>query len=652
VAATRRLAAIMFTDMVGFTASAQTNEASALKLLREQERLVRPLLKTHKGREIKSTGDGFLVEFESALRAVQCAIDIHQHLQERNSQRGVTPIQLRIGIHLGDVEERGSDIFGDAVNIASRIQPLAPPGGICISGQVFDQVRNKIPNRLEKLAPTALKHVLLPLDIYRVTLPWEAPEAPSRGDSRARLAVLPLANISPDPKDEYFADGLTEELISALSKIPDLRVIARTSVGQYKSTTKTVSQIGAELGVSSVLEGSVRKAGNRLRITVQLIDITTQDHIWANNYDRELDDVFAIQTEVAERTAEALRLELLGPQHASLRKNPTSNLAAYNLYLKGIHALRRADAVEGYAEAMNSFEAALREDPNFSQTYSQLANLYIGSACTTLPAREAFPRAKELIAKALELDPNSSDVHTALGNLALQQDHHWAIAEREFNLALSLNPSNVSAHTWYATFLGVVNRFEEQLEHYRIAIELDPLDERASDFLIWQYYMSGEFTKALASAEERRDSHPRDPIAHITLGFLYAYAGRMDDAQKEVERSAGPVSAYDRRNRALLWNMLGRPEEVRQLVAELEEAARTNYVPPSQIALLYAALGEREKAFEWLERDYQSGDESLWYDYHLRAWDRFRDDPRFRSMLTKLNLPTDVRWARGSGGMF
>ena len=652
MAATRRLAAIMFTDMVGFTASAQTDEASALKLLREQERLVRPLLKAHKGREIKSTGDGFLVEFDSALRAVQCAVDIHQHLQERNSQRGVTPIQLRIGIHLGDVEERGSDIFGDAVNIASRIQPLTPPGGICISGQVFDQVRNKIPNRFEKLTPTALKHVLLPIDIYRVTLPWEAPETPSAGASRARLAVLPLVNISPDPKDEYFADGLTEELISALSKIRDLRVIARTSVGQYKSTSKTVSQIGAELGVTSVLEGSVRKAGNRLRITLQLIDVGTQGHVWANTYDRELDDVFAIQSEIAERTAGALQVELLGPERESIKKKPTSNLAAYNYYLRGIVAAHRADSTVGGEESIRFFEAALREDPAFSLAYCQLANRYIESACVTRPAREAFPRAKELIAKALELDPDSSAVHTALGNLALQQDHDWAVAEREFKTAISLNPSNHEVHTWYAMLLQVLNRFDEAIEELRTTIDLDPLVEPATDWLTWFYYLGGNFTAALASAEGRRDSNPGDPKAHISLGLLYARVGRKEDAQKEAELAAGSVGVYDRRHRALLWSMLGKPEEARQLVAEWEEAARTKYVCSSWIAILYAALGEKERAFEWLERDYQSGDESLWADYHERVWDPFRDDPRFRSMLTKLNLPTDVKWVRGAGGWY
>ena len=651
MAATRRLAAIMFTDIVGFTASAQTNEADALKLLREQERLVRPLFKTHKGREIKSTGDGFLVEFDSALRAVQCAIDIHQHLHERNSQPGCTPIQLRIGVHLGDVEERGNDIFGDAVNIASRIQPLAAPGGVCISGEVFSQVRNKIPNRLEKLEPKSLKNVRLPIDVYRVTLPWEAPESSPKGASPIRLAVLPLANISPDPKDEYFADGLTEELISALSKIHELRVIARTSVNVYKSTPKSVAQIGTELGVASVLEGSVRKAGNRLRITLQLIDTGTQEHLWANVYDRELDDVFAVQTEVAERTAGALRLELVGPERESIRKEPTTSFAAYDLYLKGIHALHRTNVYEGHLESIKFFEEAIRNDPGFSQAYAQLANVYIALAGDTLPCGESYSRARELVAKALELDPNLSEAHTARGNLAYQSDHDYSVAGTEFKRAISLNPSSAIAHREYAMFLTGVDRFDDAVRELRTTIELDPLWEHARSNLSRISCASGDYASAIASAEEERDRQPEDPWSHICLGGIYAAVGRTADARREAELSAGSVSKrgeWGKWNLAVLWTQVGKPEEARRLLRQLVQTSRTKYVNRMWIAAVYAALGEKEKAFEWLERDDGEGANSLVLWHNGIFFDPIRGDPRFRSMLKRLNLPTDTKYDRGA----
>ncbi len=640
MASVRRLAAIMFTDMVGYTAATQIDETSTLKLLQEEEELVRPLFVVHHGREIKSTGDGFLVEFDSALRAVQCAIDIHQHLQERNAQRGVNPIKLRIGVHLGDVEERGSDVFGDAVNIASRIQPLASPGGVCISGEVFNQIRNKLPNRFDKLEPMALKGIRLPMDVYRVALPWEAAEPQSGSAVRPRLAVLPLANISPDPKDEYFADGLTEELIGALSKIRELRVIARTSVGQYKSTSKTVAQIGAELDVTSVLEGSVRKAGNRLRITLQLIDAGTQEHIWANNYDRELDDVFAIQTEIAERTAGALRLELLGPERESIQKKPTSNIAAYNFYLKGIHSARQA-TIGGPTESLKFFEAAIREDPGFSLAYSHLANTYLALGGSTLAPRDAFPRAAELVAKALELDPNSSDAHTARGNLALQYDRDWGISETEFKQAISRNPSNANAHFWYAMLLVVVKRFDEAAEELGTAIELDPLWEWPRFWLMLTYLFRGDFAAAIASAEETRDRHSDDLWPHTFLGIIYAREGRTEEAWKEVELSTGSQPWLGRLLRAVLLASLGKPEEARRLLGELEEASKTRYVSLPEIAQLYAVLGEKERALEWLERDYQSGDRTLWFSYQSPAFDSLRKDPRFRSMLRRMNLPTD-----------
>ena len=634
----------MFTDMVGSTALAQTNEAEALRLRDEQEGLLRPLFGAYQGREIKSMGDGFLVEFDSALRAVQCAVDIHQHLHERNTRAGVTPIQLRIGIHLGDVEARGADIFGDAVNIASRIEPLASPGGLCISGQVFDQVRNKVPNPFEKLEPKVLKNVRIPVEIYRVQLPWDVPAPLSPTASRLHLAVLPLANISPDPKDEYFADGLTEELISTLSRIRDLRVIARTSVGQYKSTTKTLAQIGVELGVGSVLEGSVRKAGNRLRITLQLIDAATQAHVWANAYDRELNDVFAIQTEIAERTASSLQLQLLHPERGSVRREPTTNFAAYALYLKGIHAAR--GSFEGLAASVRFLEEALRIDPGFPQPYALLAHVLIGLAGDAVAVGEVSSRVRELTTRALELDPDSSDAHTARGNLALQFDHEWGLAESEFRQAISLNPSNAYAHHWYAYLLRTIGRYDDAMREYRLATELDPLWPSPQVGLWLVQCLAGEFASAVASAETMRDKKPESPQSHIVLGLVYAESGRMADVLREAELSVGPVNKWGEWTRAILWAHAGRPQEARQVLGKLEETSRSEYVSPAWIAEVYAALGERERAFEWLERNDGEGVRSLWFRYQERAFDSVRDDPRFRSMLAKQNLPPDVKWSR------
>ena len=655
MAATRRLAAIMFTDMVGYTASTQTNEARTLELLREQEKLIRPLLKTHRGREIKSTGDGVLVEFESALKALQCAVDIQRRIYERNAGTGLAPFQIRIGIHLGDVEPRGTDILGDAVNIAARIEPVAEPGGICVSGAVHEQVWNKTSDKLEKLPPKALKGLQVPTEIYRVVLPWTVRESPSARPGSTGLAILPFANISPDQKDEYFADGLTEELITVLSHIRELRVIARTSVMQYKSTSKPVSQIGAELGVSSILEGSVRKSGNRLRITAQLIDVGSQGHVWAATYDRELDDVFAIQTEIAEETADALQLELLGPERESIRKPPTTNLAAYELYLKGIHATRRT-TYEGFVEANQFFEAAIRSDPGLTQAYAELANGLISLAGDALAPGEAFPRASELVAKALGLDPNSSEAHMARGNLALQYDHDWVVAEAEFQRSLSLNPSNAQAHYWYGFCLKAVGRFDDAAKEFRATIELDPMWWGPRFSLGEVQCLLGDFASAIASAEELRDRQPENANLRRGLAQFYVNAGRIDDARREAELAAGSggkPTAAEEWGQAVLWAQVGDSERARGLLREMEVASRTRYVSPQWIASVYAALGETERAFEWLEREEATGPSGFWLRYQWAAFDPIRDDPRFRSMLTKLNIPADVTWARpGPAGRY
>jgi adenylate cyclase len=262
----RRLAAIMFTDMVGYTALGQKNESLSIALVDEQRRLIRPILIKHNGREVKTIGDGFLVEFSSAMDAVRCAYDIQRTLREFNiSQQSDERITLRIGLHVGDVVESQGDISGDAVNIASRIQSLAEDGGVCVTRQVYDQVQNKFDLPLKSLGNRSLKNVNVPLDVYKMVLPWEQEQKAAASDLDAsRVAVLPFANMSPDPGDSYFADGITEEIIPTLSGVSGLNVISRTSVMGYKGTTKRVKEIGGELEAGSVLEGSFRKAGNKI----------------------------------------------------------------------------------------------------------------------------------------------------------------------------------------------------------------------------------------------------------------------------------------------------------------------------------------------------------------------------------------------------
>ena len=641
----RRLAAILFTDLVGFTAATQSNEASSLALLREEEALVRPLVAPFGGREVKSTGDGALMEFGSALKATECAVEIQRRLHERNMSASGPKISLRVGIHVGDVEETEGDIFGDAVNVASRIVSTSEPGGICISEQVYDHVRNKLPYNLVKLEPQKLKGVRESIEVYRVVLPWDLPDAGRRAPASRRLAVLPLSSISSSPGDEYLADGLTEELISVLSQIRGLKVISRTSVVQFKGTSKSVAQIGAELGVGSILEGSVRRAGDNLRITVQLIDVESDEHRWANSYDRKLDNVFAIQAEVAEQTATALRLELVESDRESIHRGPTSSVEAYDFYLRGLAAQRNLYhdfSQVSLAETRRCFEEAIRRDPHFSAAYAALANSLIGIAGVIGPGREIFPEARTLVARALELDPSSAEAHIARGNLALQDESDWALSEREFRRGIDLNPNSAVCYGWYAMLLGTLQRYPEGREQIKQFRELDPLHEAPRRWMYTSLHQTGEDAAAVAFAHESLRSFPNEAWPHVALGLDWANRGKPDEARQELELARN-ASGYLGLLRLAILPRVGRAEETRTILNRWESQAPTEYVAMTWLAGLHAALGEKETALDWLERDMREGDGSIWYDYQWDQFDSLRDEPRFLSLLRSEELPVTIK---------
>ncbi len=641
-AGARHLAAIMFTDMVGYTALAQADEAVALGVLERHNRLLRPIFGKYRGREVKTVGDAFLVEFGSALEAAQCAVEIQRMLHDYNlSSDDEWKIRIRIGIHVGDVVRERDDVLGDAVNVASRIEPLAEPGGICVSQQAFDQIQNKIVEPLVPLPAVRLKNVRVPVGVYRVVQPWDAAmpvgALPPTGSGH-HLAVLPLSNISPDPKDEYFADGLTEELIAVLSKVRGLSVIARTSVAPYKTAPKSIAQVGVDLGVDAVIEGSVRKAGNRLRITLQLIDVSTQRHIWAESYNREVDDVFAVQTDVAERTAEALQLEFAKATDASgPGRRPTENAAAYDQYLRGLVAARRPDGT-GLARAEQAFEEATRLDPKFATAFAVWGDLYVVLAGDSLPMRVAIPKAQALAARALELDPDSSEAHSTLGNIAMQFDHDWARAEAEFRTALRLNPSNVTAHRFYGLMLTSQGRFDEAMDVFRRTVQLDPGGSFQGMFA-WAELQAGRVDDALRDVEETTAKGPLSVGDHTMLAFFYLEAGRPDLARTHVDvpaDEASPVEAFDL---ALLQAIFGRPAAARALA----DAPNDNgsYTSDTHRAMLLSVLGEKDRALELLEKELVSGDPVLWLFHRGVFFDNIRDDPRFTALLRAYGLPLD-----------
>ena len=400
----------MFTDIAGYTPLTQSNEARALEVLDAHNGLLRPVFPRFGGREVKTIGDSFLVEFDSALDALRCAVDIQEALHGYNATAADGKrVSVRIGVHLGDVVHRDGDVFGDAVNISSRIQPLAQPGGVCISRQVYDQVRNKFDLTLVSMGEKSLKGVEVPTEVFAVVMPWEKKDEVSFEWAR-RVAVLPFANMSPDPNDEFFADGITEEVISTVSRIEDTEVISRTSVMQYKRAPKPIREISRELGVGIILEGSVRKAGNRLRVTVQMIDATKDRHVWAENYDRDLDDVFAIQSDIAAQVAGALKAKLPGPAATPLRP---PNLDAYTDYLRALQVMSEATP-DALREAVSLLEAALRKDPTFVKAYAELAFVCRIVAQFGNDYDAFMMKAWAAAQKALELAPDSVEANAAM----------------------------------------------------------------------------------------------------------------------------------------------------------------------------------------------------------------------------------------------
>ena len=630
----------MFTDTVGYTASTQADEARTLELLHHQEELVRPLLAEHHGREIKSTGDGLLVEFDSALKATQCAVDIQRRMYERNAGADVARTQIRIGIHLGDVEEHGSDIFGDAVNIAARIEPFAEPGGVCLSGAVHEQVRNKVPDKFEKLPPKALKGLPVPMDIYRVVFPWTLREPPFVSSGPTRLAVLPFANISPDPKDEYLADGLTEELITVLSHLRELRVIARTSVSQYKSTSKSISQIGAELGVDAVLEGSVRKAGDELRITVQLINVDTQEHAWAKSYDRKLEKVFVVQTEIAKEVAEGLKVELRGIEEARLEARPSVRPDSYLAYLKGRTILQSTSSRASFEAAKELFELAISLDPKNAAAHSGLADAtrLMGWRYPDIPRAKWDESSRGLTRRAIELDPNLAEAHASLA-LALWDDFDFAGAEREVKLALSLHPSYSLAHRMYAELLQDEARADEALVESTLAEATDPLWPLNLFNFALLLIRLGRLDEALVRIQRLGEVEP-DGVMYHSAQVQYCLAQPdLEQCLKEIRRLEDlQTDPRDKqRERAFYYALAGEKEKARALLRH-DETLPDRPHRAQNIARIYAELGDLDECFRWLEK--AIGTHNIAFQgWRLdRRLEHVRSDPRFQLLLKRMNL--------------
>ena len=673
----------MFTDMVGYSALTQRDEALALQLLEEHRRLVRPILARQGGQEIKTIGDAFLVEFSSALAAAGCAVEIQQALHARNlAAPAGHQVQLRIGLHAGDVVHRENDVFGDGVNIAARIEPFAAAGGICISEDVARQIQNKLGYPLVKLGAGELKNIELPVVIYRIILPWNKARSPLSdrlgfllGKKSTRrllgagtlaalalaallvfrhrllpaepgpvtwLAVLPLVNISGDAHDDYFADGMTEELISSLSTIHELNVIARTSITKFKGARLDVGEIGAALNVGSILEGSVRLAGEEARININLVDVRTQKTIWSQEYTRLVKDIFALQSAIALSVTEALKVQLLAGEKSQLARRGTGNNEANRQYLLGRSHLNKRTSEE-VLKAIEKFSRAVEIDSSFALAYAGLAEAYTLAGTAgygRLPREEASEHARESARRAVLLDDSLAEAHAALGYVKFRIDWDWAGAEAAFKRALELKPGYARAHEWYALYLSIQLRLPEAMAEMQRAQQLDPLSASVSNGVGRILHFERNYNEAVRQFRETLALEPQYAEAHFSLGLSYQMLRRYDDSVAAFQ-TALALSGNRPVISAMLGLTLGRAGRRAEAQKIYDEMSQLALQPPGTslcLGLISAGLGESDRTVQYLARAYEERDGILIYLAVDPVTATTLSDPRAAALVRKMGL--------------
>ena len=699
----RKLAAIMFTDMVGYSALAQRDDKVALELLEEHRRLLREIFPRFHGTEIKTIGDAFLVEFGSALEAAQCAIEIQRTLAKRNHD--VTSdrrIELKIGIHIGDVVHRDGDVYGDGVNIASRIEQLAGAGGICVSMDVERQIRNALEARFEKFGSADLKNIKLPMDLFRIVLPWEKgaespakrtsmkspllvpaailvilallagwwlmqrssknqqsvaahalPAAPTNAPDQKSVAVLPFVNLSDDKGSEYFSDGVSEELLTVLQKIPGMHVAARTSAFSFKGKNATAQEIGQKLGVAYLVDGSVRKSGDAVRIAARLARADTGEELWSENFTRNLKDVFAVQSELAETIVAQVRDRLTGGTAGSAdkqkiqaevqaaEKGGTKNVEAHQLYLQGRFYENR-HSEKSAREALAAYQHATELDPGFALAWAGVAgtNVWL-AAFATEGGQKTFDAhlssARDAVTRALSIEPNLPEALLARGSIETNFDFNWNGAAQTLSKALALAPADPNIVIAAGNLEIARGNMDRAIELYRKAVDLDPVNPQARAFLAFNLAATKRFAEARAEFPRVVELNPAAPWAHAGLGLSYLLENKFEEAATAAQADAGDWA------RLLIvacarWGQKKIPEADAALAQLTKDFAET---AAYQIAEVYAYRGDKDKAFEWLERARRQRDPGLASLRKDPLLTNIQDDPRWNAFLRTMGLADD-----------
>lgn len=538
----RKLAAIFYGDVAGYSRLTGQDEEGTHRILSSYLDAITDAIENHNGKVVHFAGDAVLADFATVKDALSCAVSAQQDIKDRN--QGFTDdnkLEFRIGVNIGDVIVDRNDIYGDGVNIAARLEGLADSGGVCISGAVYDAMRGKLELDYEFLGEQRVKNIAEPVRAYRVVIeaqpsePAPLPVATQTPD-KPTIAVLPFGNMSGDPEQEYFSDGISEDIITDLSKISGLFVISRNSSFVYKGKSVNVQQVGRDLGVRYVLEGSVRKAGNKVRITAQLIDSNTDGHVWAERFDRDLEDIFAVQDEVTQKIVSALQVQLSQVEQERLTFRDTDNLDAYDYLLRGKeHYLRFTR--EGNQQAQQLYEKAVELDPNYATALAELARVRVQARNHgwTANLSEPLKQAADFAERAVKLNDSLPQAHVVLGFINMwKRDHEAAIAEVKQGLVL--DPNHAEGHMYQAIILGFAGKPTESMEWVEKAIILNP----GAPF--WYLFAQGNacyslerYPEAIASGIKAAISNPNFIFAHLLLLACYSELGNQEGCQAEIQ---------------------------------------------------------------------------------------------------------------------
>ena len=545
----RKLAAILSADVKGYSRLMGEDEEWTLRTLNAYKEVMGSLIQQHRGRVVGTAGDSVLADFASVVDAVQCSVEIQQMLRAKNAMLPENRrMEFRIGINLGDVIEEGEQIYGDGVNIAARLEGLAEAGGICISESAYQQIENKLPLRYDYLGEHEVKNIAKPVRVYRAQIESEAiARKPLEVASKEKMAfplpdkpsiaVLPFVNMSDDPKQEFFSDGLTEDLIAVLSKVPNLFVIARNSTFTYKGKHVKVQQVAEDLGVRYVLDGSIQKAGDRVRITAQLIDAVKGYHVWSEQYDQEIKDIFALQDKITLQILKALDVKLTWGEGGRISGRGTNNLQAYLKFLEARELCLQLNKESNF-KARQLAEEVIRLDPQFPSGYGLLAvvtsmDVWLGISQSP---KESMMKAIGLEQKAISLDDSNASAHAYLGFLYVNiREYEKGLAEGA--RAIEMAPNLADAHAYFAFGLNYIGRPEEALVHSNMAFRLNPVRPPAYYYMsaALAYRLTGRYEDAVKMCKEVLSRWPTQFYGHVELVMAYMAWGRDDEARAAAQ---------------------------------------------------------------------------------------------------------------------